>query len=70
MEFYICAILLFIMCYGFWKYERMKEAEAQEEQYVQEIDMQDVKNKTMEETLLLVMMNILVIWQLEHRFLS
>ena len=51
MEFYIWAILLFIVCYGFWKYERMKEAEAQEEQYVQEIDMQDVKNKTMEETL-------------------
>ena len=51
MEFYICAILLFFMCYGFWKYEQMKEAEAQEEQYVQEIGKQDVKNKTMEETL-------------------
>lgn len=51
MEFYIWAILLFIVCYGFWKYERMKEAEAQDEQYVQEIVMQDVKNKTMEETL-------------------
>lgn len=51
MEFYICAILLFFVCYGFWKYEQMKEAEVQEEQYVQEIDMQDVKDKTMEETL-------------------
>ena len=51
MEFYICAILLFFMCYGFWKYEQMKEAESQEEQYVQEIGKQDVKNKTMEETL-------------------
>lgn len=48
MEFCICAILLFFMCYGFWKYEQMKEAEAQEEQYVQETDNQDVMNKTME----------------------
>ena len=47
MEFCICAILLFFMCYGFWKYEQMKEAEAQEEQYVQETDNQDVMNKTM-----------------------
>ena len=36
MEFCICAILLFFMCYGFWKYEQMKETESQEEQYVQE----------------------------------
>lgn len=48
MEFCICAILLFFMCYGFWKYEQMKEAEVQEEQYVQETDNQDVMNKTME----------------------
>ena len=47
MEFCICAILLFFMCYGFWKYEQMKEAESQEEQYVQETDNQDVMNKTM-----------------------
>ena len=48
MEFCICAILLFFMCYGFWKYEQMKEAEVQEEQYVQETDNQDVMNKAME----------------------
>ena len=49
MEFYICAILLFFVCYGFWKYEQMKEAEAQEDQYVQELERQNVKNDTMEE---------------------
>ena len=48
MEFCICAILLFFMCYGFWKYEQMTEAEVQEEQYVQETDNQDVMNKAME----------------------
>ena len=33
MEFYICAILLFFVCYGFWKYEQMKDMMKQMEQY-------------------------------------